>query len=511
MVDSSSTQDEISAVERDALLSVAHGAVMTSSGISIQRCISVAIEGVLTRGLGPGMYGVYAFGWRIATIGLTFANSGATETLLRDIPAFIDERQRQRRSLGLAYVSTAVVALSLAGATVVWADAINDLTINQPVFPTTLRLFGALLVASAFVRMHAASLKAAKSARGEVLLNRICYPTSRLFGALVAVGLGYSVVGVIGAIVVAVSILSVVAYPLTVRSTGLRPTYRGLTANAVHFFDHAVPNALGRIGMLFRTRIDVVLIGVLLTATDAGVYNVVLVLVSIAAIPLYAFNQLMPPVASELYSSDEVATLNSVYSSVTRLTVTVTVPLVILLAMNGQAALGLFGPEFRRGYSVLLVFLVGRFIGNAVGATGILLSMTNNHYPKMILEWLLAILNIVFTYVFVMEFGLIGAALGTSLAIALQNLLQAIVLWRAEGLWPFDRTFLKPLGVGSIVVVFMAAARLVITGPIGRICVVLTGMLAYLYGLKLVGIEPSDAFVIRNLAAEYRTTIAENL
>jgi len=505
--DDALNEDGIPTAERDALLSIAHGAVVTSGGVSIQRALSLGLEAILTRGLGPGVYGVYAFGWRIMTMCLRFADLGTNWTLLRDIPAFDGEPTRQRRSLGLSYATTALTACAIAAIMIVAADWINAVTLDHPALPPVLGLFALLLVFTAFVRIHATSLRATKSVNGEVLLWKVLYPGIRLIGAAVAIGVGYSIVGVVGVLIVSVGSLAVFAYPPTVATTGLRPTFRGFRSEIRHFYDHALPSALDSVGGLLRSRIDVLLIGIFLTATAAGIYNVVLVLVAIAGIPLKAFNQLMPPVASDLYSNNEIQTLNEVYTTITRLIVTATVPLIAILIVFGPELLGLFGAAFRRGYPVLLVFLGGRFVRNAVGATGILMSMTNNHYPKMVLEWFLAVLNVVLTYLFVVEFGLIGAALGTSLAVGLQNFLQAILLLRFEGLWPFDTTFLKPLVAGTVMVGVMVGIRTAVDGSLAAGLAAVAGLVVFITASILFGIDGADRFVVRELVVTYRSVL----
>lgn len=503
--------DDVPGDERDALLAIAHGAIVTGGGVSIQRVLSIWIEAVLARGLGPELYGVYAFGWRLTNMLLWFANMGANVTLLRDIPAFDDDPERQSRSAGLAYATTIVAASAIAAAIFLAAEPINDATIGHPDFPAALGLFAALLVLLAVVRMHSAALKAAKAANGEVLLNWILRPAVRLAAAIAAVTLGFSVVGVVGALVVAVGLFAVLSYPATTAATGVRPSFRGLRSDARHFFDHAIPSALSSVGRLIRTRVDVLLIGVLLTATAAGVYNVVLVLVGIASIPLIAFNQLLPSVASGLYAEGKTGTLNDVYTTVTRLIVTATVPIVATLAVFGHELLAVFGPEYTRGYAVLLVFLVGRFTGNAVGATGYLLSMTNNQYAKMWLEWLLAVLNLVLTYAFVVEFGLVGAALGTSVAIGLQNALQLLVLYRFEGLWPLDATYLKPIGAGVGMAGVMAGVGAALDGALAVAVGAPVGLAAFVALLLAIGTNPRDRLVVRELATHYRRATAEKL
>jgi O-antigen/teichoic acid export membrane protein len=491
--------------EREALLSIAHGAVVTSGGVSVRRLLSIATDALLARGLGPVAYGVYALGWRFATMLLRFANLGANYTLMRDLPAYAGDPDRQRRVAGLAYVTTAVASIAIGTILFLSAGAINAATISHREFPAALRLFAVLLVVLAFVRMHAVTFRAAKSANGEVVFRRLLRPTARLVGGVGAVALGYSVVGVVGGLIVTLGILAVAGYPAVVAFTGVRPTVRGLRSEARRFYDHAIPSAIGNVGKLLRLRIDVLLIGWLLTAVAAGVYNVVLLIVGLAGIPLVAFNQLMPPVASDLHSSGRTETLDEVYTVVSRLIVTATVPLLAIEAVFGRELLAVFGAEYARGYAVLLAFLFGRFVSNAVGATGILLSMTSHQYAKMGLEWLLAVTNVVLTYLFVLEFGLIGAAVGTSLAIGAQNFLQAVLLRRFEGLWPFDRTFLKPVGAGIGMAVVMLGVRSVLDGPLGVLVGAGVGLAVFVGLVLAFGVEPRDRLVVTELTAEYRS------
>jgi O-antigen/teichoic acid export membrane protein len=153
---------------------------------------------------------------------------------------------------------------------------------------------------------------------------------------------------------------------------------------------------------------------------------------------------------------------------------------------------------------VLLVFLVGRFTANAAGASGLLLSMTNNQYTVMWLDWGLAVSNVVLTYVFVLEFGLVGAALGTSTSMVVQNALQVGFLLRYEGLWPFDRTFLRPIAAGVGMTGAMIGFRAALDGPVALVVGPVAGLLAFVGLLAAIGTGPRDRLVVSELAARYR-------
>jgi O-antigen/teichoic acid export membrane protein len=502
----------LDARERDALESISHGAVVSFGGITAERVFAFVTNLLLTHALGVVVYGIYAFAWRISEIALRFAPLGSTATLLKYVSAAETDGERARVA-GLAYATTAVVSTALAVGLYLAAPSINAVTLNAPLFTTLLRLFAVGVPFVAVLRIHVFLFRAVEAVNDQVLVDYFVRPGARLLAVLAALVLGAAAVGVVGALVLASVVLAVVLLPLAIRRTGVRPTLRGAGGVAPRFYNHAGPTALTGISMLLRTRIDVLLIGWLIAdaaaAEATAVYNVALLLMALAVVPLIAFNQLMPPVASRLWEDGNLGTLNAVYTTITRLIVTTTVPLIAVQVVYGPELLGLFGPEYRRGYAVLLVFTVGRLIGNGVGATGWLLLMTEHQYARLVLDWVLAALNVVLSSLFVVHFGVVGAALGTSSAIAVQNLLQVLLLRRYEGLFPFDRTFLKPLGAGVGAMAAMAALRPLFSGPTLLLVGSLAGLVAFVGCLRALGIEPRDRYVLRALRDRYGTVVRQ--
>jgi O-antigen/teichoic acid export membrane protein len=130
--------------------------------------------------------------------------------------------------------------------------------------------------------------------------------------------------------------------------------------------------------------------------------------------------------------------------------------------------------------------------------------MTDHQYARMVLDWLLAVLNTLLTFAFVDAFGLPGAALGTAVAIAVQNSVQVVLLRQFEGLWPFDATFLKPLGAGVAAAGTMLLVREALTGAEAAVVGVLLGAVAYVGTLVVLGVDDRDRLVVTALAARYR-------
>lgn len=324
-------EESVPEEQRSALLTIAHGAVVTSGGISGQRALTTTVEVVLARGLGPTAYGVYAMAWRIAQVLVRIVTFGSVPVLQRYVPAYEESPDRQSVVIGLAYATTVGFGVVLAASVWRLAPRINAVTVEHPSFVPTMRGFGVLVLLLGVIIVVSANFRAVGSARGEVVFNKLLRPGVRLGCATAALALGYSVVGVAGAIVVGTGGLAALAVPVSARVTGIVPSLREARNELRRFYNHAAPVAMSSLGKVFQNRVDVLLVGALLTTVAAGVYNALLVLIAIAWIPLQSFNQLLPPVASELYADGRIDVLNEVYTSVTRLIVTTVVPVLAVL------------------------------------------------------------------------------------------------------------------------------------------------------------------------------------
>jgi len=82
-----------------------------------------------------------------------------------------------------------------------------------------------------------------------------------------------------------------------------------------------------------------------------------------------------------------------------------------------------------------------------------------------------------------------------------------VLLRRFEGLWPFDRTFLAPLAAGVVAAAAMWGVRALVPGVGAVVVGVPVGLVAYAGLLRIVGVDPRDRIVVRELADGYRTTL----
>jgi O-antigen/teichoic acid export membrane protein len=230
------------------------------------------------------------------------------------------------------------------------------------------------------------------------------------------------------------------------------------------------------------------MVGLLLTGSAVGIYNIAVLLAGILVLPLTAFNQLFPPIASRLYQNKKISELEQVYSTVTRWAFTLSLFPTITLILYAESVLKIFGEGFTEGTVILILFAFAQFTNSAVGPSGFMLMMSDNQYLTLINQLGSGVLNALLNYIFILKFGFIGAAVATATILASINLLRVFQVWYLEGIQPYSQSFFKPIvaGVVSAIVLFAASLffdqyLLLFGGATGGIC--------YLFVLYSFGIE----------------------
>ena len=502
------TDDRDVSLELESLESVTHGALISVTGALGQKVVLFLTNLLLTHSLGVGVYGLYAFGNRLVRILSGFANVGSDTALLRFIPKHDDDPNRQDRVLGLAYGITIIASAAFSLLLLVFVDRINELTLDHPQFAELFRMLVLSLPLLALILLTANLFRSLERVEYHVVIARLVLPGGQLLAAAIAIALGYGALGIVAALVVAAGMTLIITVWLVLRKTSLRARWTASREEVRDFLHFSLPVAASRIGAILRQRVDVFLVGILLSAGAAGIYNVALFLSSFISLSLLSFNQLFPPVASKLYSQGNLRELNATYSVTTRWILSGALVVGISVYVYRTAFLGLFGTEYATGSRVLALFVVGQLINCAVGPAGWLLQMTDHQYLNAINNWALGLLNVGFSYYFVLELGLVGAAVGTAGSLAVVNVARVFEIWYLEGLFPYTSRFVKPL-VASVGMGFvMVSLDTILSGPALLVVGVPSGVATFLLLLRLFGIERRDRQLFDLLVSRYRRSVS---
>lgn len=487
MTDSSETDIEFS-----SLRSITRGASLFIVGKVIYNILTFLINYILTQGLGASLYGIYAYTKTVVSAGKVFTNIGSDKSILKYIPEYEDDHDEQNSTLGIAFVTSLVGAVFVGVFLFYLSPIISRYTLDDPLLVDALRVFILVLVFDTLVKMVASSFRGLELMEYQIVIDKIIKPIARLLAGGLALYVGYSFVGVMAALGVASVVVFTISGVLLVRYTHLAPSLDISKEDAKEYYNFSVPLTVKDAGSFLYNRVDILMVGIFLSSSSVGIYNVAVLLSTLLALPLSAFNQLFPPVASRLYTNEQMDELNSVFTIVTRWTFTVSLLLAIGAFVYRSEALIIFGNEFSRGATVLALFVGGQLLNNAVGPSGYVLMMTEHQYLSSINQTSFGVLNVILNYVFITNFGMIGAALATAGVLGSLNVVRIVELWYLEGLFPYSIGFIKPLfaGIGAGVTMTVAGQYL------SNIPLVIigggAGTAVYLAMLLMLGIEDED-------------------
>lgn len=478
--------------------SISDGAILHFVSSVLTMGMNFVLNVLLTNTLGVGLYGIFTFGQRILGSILSFINLGTDVALDRFLSANLDDQAYQNRVFFASFATTAFVGSIVAAAMFVSAPTVNEYTLEEPLFTPVLRIFAFALPFLAMIRLSVHSFRGLEMPAHKEVVT-ILRSVGRLLIITLAVVAGYSLLGVTVAFAVAGVLTLGVSLGLVLWRTELRPVI-GLSRGEIKtFFNYSLPLSMSRAGRLLYKRVDVFMVGILLSSREVGIYSVAVLLANVITMPSSAFHQLFPPVASRLYANDDIATLQSMYATVTRWIITASAVLALPLLLYRRELLVIFGPEFTAGSVVLSLFVTGQLLHVFASPPHAVLKMTDNQYVVLVNQWTFGVLNVVLNYYFIIEFGLVGAALATASVLATMGVARLLEVWYIEGLFPYSKRLWKPLVAASVSAVAMYASTFLLSGLVLVFIGGAFGALVYAALLYLFGIEPRD----RQLANNY--------
>ncbi|HTR66982.1 MAG TPA: flippase [Terriglobales bacterium] len=211
---------------------------------------------------------------------------------------------------------------------------------------------------------------------------------------------------------------------------------------------------------------DRVVIGYYLSARELGIYAVAGAIVVFVPIVLRSINQIFAPIISDLYARGQLAMLNRMFQTLTKWVVGLTVPLAAVLIVFAKPLMRIFGPDFEKGWPILVVGTVGQLINCGVGSVGTLLLMSGQQKRLVWIQAATAATMVVLSLALVPRWGITGAAVATAVTLGMANLWFLIEVRRRLGLFPYNRQWWRlVLPLGGSCATLLVLRKLVVLRP----------------------------------------------
>lgn len=167
---------------------------------------------------------------------------------------------------------------------------------------------------------------------------------------------------------------------------------------------------------------DILMCGMYLSKEDVGVYTVSVKMALFLTFIVLALSSVYLPKFSKLWEDKSIKEMKNLRIKIFRIIFSVNTGFFILLFFFAKEFLMIFGEEFVVGAQTLRVLLVGVYISSLFSGSEMLLQMADGHELYMKITSVVFFLNLVLNYLFIHNYGVIGAAFATSLSLIIWKL-----------------------------------------------------------------------------------------
>lgn len=419
-------------------------AIAGSVGLRLAGMFFGFLVGVqLARGLGVDGYGMYGLAMSIIALMSVVTEFGLPQLLTREVAsAQVKAEWGQVRGL-LQWSGRVVLAISALTfvACLAWMLATGR-QLSDPM-PLTLIMGLPLIPVVSQSKLRCAALrglqKIVRSQIPETLLRPASFSLLLLvsmatpISPVLAMGLGVVSAGI--ALLLSASMLRI-ALPSEVATAQI-------VRNTTEWRSSALPMALTEGMRVFQAHLSVLMLGALSTVSMVGLFRVASSMAVLIAFPLSLFTVVSASVIARLHAQKDHERLQRLLSWLSLGMTAATFALSLPFFIAGRPLLGLtFGHEFEGSDPVLLVLCLSNILSGFFGTNAVLLNMTGHHVRVMRASWISLGVICVACPLLVLTLGAIGAALASSLATLVWN----VVMWRdALRLLNLDASFIPLL------------------------------------------------------------------
>lgn len=483
---------------------IAKGGGIAFIGQILGRFFTLLLQILLTRVLGAAGYGLYALGYSVLGIAETVSKLGLQTGVVRFGAMYhgVDDKAHLKGTLLLA------IGISFSSAVIVGtllfflANTIARGVFNEPDFTAPLRVFAFALPFHTLVTMTSFSARALRRIDYDVAISHLFRPLLTLLAVGASFFLGYRLMGAVTGFLISMVLAAGLAIYL------LRGLFPELFSELKALYEskplllYSLTVLLVGLSGLLITRSDRIMLGILASAEDVGIYNAAATLAVQAALFLVSFNAIFAPTIADLCHQHRMEELEALFKTTTKWVFTLTFPLVLAFVLVARPLMALFGPGFGAGAPVLISLGIAQLVNASTGTVGFMLIMTDRQKLELVNSLALGGLNIALNFLLIPKYGVLGAGIATGISIALVNLARLAEVHLIYRIHPYKISYWKPVMAGAVAALGWVGMRSVLnpTGWLWAGGVALFGVI-YVLGFVALGLDDEDRVILRALKA----------
>ncbi|MBI5182943.1 MAG: flippase [Nitrospinae bacterium] len=494
-------KDDETKIYLQDIVRIAKGAWINFCGTLLGRGLGILFTLLISRTLIVNEVGIYYLAITIINLAVMISLLGLDSGILRYISIFSGKKDIRRvkgtiiSSLWIAIPMSIIIAILLF-----LSSRHISLLFNKPELVMVLKVFS--LTIPFFVITHI-FIKVTHSLRlmhFNLYVRDLGEQILKILLAAIFLYMGWRILGVIlSNIITIILIMGISLYlmnrliPLTDKNDRPILEFKQLTR-------FSFPQLFSTFSLFLIMWTDTLMLGYFSDSGNVGIYNVTTRIAILGSLILSSFNTIFSPMISDLHNREMMHQLEGLFQTVTKWIFTLSFPLFLIFIFFAKPILAIFGTEFIVGYSCLIILSIGQLINSITGPSGLVLLMSGRSYISLFNDLSVCILNIILNYQLIPRYGLLGAAIATTLSITIVNLLRLIEVFYIWKIHPYSVSYLKPLFAGLIGVSIISIINKIpfFVDNIWSLFIFISLFLViYLSLLCLFGLDKRDSYILK--------------
>jgi len=195
---------------------------------------------------------------------------------------------------------------------------------------------------------------------------------------------------------------------------------------------------IGGASVMFVSRLDMLMIGVLLDLEQVAFYTLAFYIGSVIKVPGKSIVSISVPLLAKAWEEQDFKKIQTIYSKSSINQLIVGGLFFVCVWINIDAVFSILPEKFSHGKWVVLYIGLAQLFNASTGVNGSIIVNSKYYKYDLITNVLLVAFTITSNYVLIPKYGINGAAIATAFSVFLFNLIRLILIKVKMGIQPFS-------------------------------------------------------------------------
>ena len=408
---------------------------------------------LVNRYYGAELFGYFVTANMIIDIGLAFLTFGFKDGILMHVSKFADdELQTSKLYNSLANSFFWSIGLSLLFMVLIWMPGSSLFALFYEArfaenlwFILSMMVFATPLIAA--YRIIISATQGLKIMKYDAVINGGFRPLMLLIGLIGSWYIWPDLKGLGVGFIMAHTLVFVVSAVIYFRNFSFLHLLKAfwnfrIDRELLHF---AIPQNINMTLNRFITGVDVLMLPMFgISATQVGYYAAGSMIIREVRNVKLIFSSAFAPQIVRLFDSKRIKQLSYHFTETSRWVAAISIPILLIIAVFRQELLQIIYGEFNADALFMLFLLPVPYLYGSFSLAGNIIIMTGNPRLSLLNTVISSVVNIMLNYWLIPYFGLIGAALASSLTMLLLSVLEVAETYWVVGAQLIFKKFFQP-------------------------------------------------------------------